>query len=94
MSQLRSRLAVTPLLPSDTAEGDWIEISPLGAYGACLRTAFNGLDRAGLAAVRDAPMPGTAADVARDAWPARLILQCADRSEARRPSRRTSEPAH
>jgi ornithine decarboxylase len=30
------------LLPDDVAEGDWIEIGQLGAYGACLRTGFNG----------------------------------------------------
>ncbi len=33
-------------LPDDIAEGDWIEIFQLGAYGACLRTGFNGFDRA------------------------------------------------
>ncbi|MBI3447134.1 MAG: type III PLP-dependent enzyme, partial [Magnetospirillum sp.] len=33
------------LLPADTAEGDWIEIGQLGAYGTCLRTAFNGFDQ-------------------------------------------------
>jgi ornithine decarboxylase len=43
-------------LPADVAEGDWIEIGQLGAYGACLRTAFNGFDRAELVEVRDAPM--------------------------------------
>ncbi len=30
------------VLPDDVAEGDWIELSQLGAYGACLRTGFNG----------------------------------------------------
>jgi len=40
-------------LPEDTAEGDWIEIGQLGAYGACLRTAFNGFDRARQVEVRD-----------------------------------------
>jgi ornithine decarboxylase len=30
------------MLPADAAEGDWIEIGQLGAYGACLRTGFNG----------------------------------------------------
>jgi ornithine decarboxylase len=30
-------------LPADADEGDWIEIGQLGAYGACLRTGFNGL---------------------------------------------------
>lgn len=32
------------MLPADVAEGDWIEIGQLGAYGACLRTGFNGFD--------------------------------------------------
>lgn len=44
------------LLPVDAREGDWIEIGQLGAYGACLRTAFNGFDRARLVEVRDRPM--------------------------------------
>ena len=48
------------VLPADTAEGDWIEIGQLGAYGACLRTGFNGFDRARLVAVRDAPLTATA----------------------------------
>ncbi len=30
------------LLPEDTQEGDWIEISQLGAYGAAMQTRFNG----------------------------------------------------
>jgi len=29
-------------LPKDIAEGDWIEIGQLGAYGATMRTGFNG----------------------------------------------------
>jgi len=51
-------------LPDDVREGDWIEIGQLGAYGACLRTAFNGFDRARLVEVRDPPLletPGYAA---------------------------------
>lgn len=43
-------------LPSDTAEGDWIEIGQMGAYGACLRTAFNGFDRVRMVEVRDRPL--------------------------------------
>jgi ornithine decarboxylase len=43
-------------LPSDIAEGDWIEIGQLGAYGGCLRTAFNGFDRARMVEVCDAPL--------------------------------------
>ena len=44
------------LLPEDAREGDWIEVGQLGAYGACLRTAFNGFDRARLVEVRDPPL--------------------------------------
>ena len=50
------------LLPVDVQEGDWIEIGQLGAYGSCLRTAFNGFDRACLVEVRDAPL-GQAVDM-------------------------------
>lgn len=42
------------MLPEDVAEGDWIEIGQLGAYGACLRTGFNGFDRARIVEVGDA----------------------------------------
>ncbi len=41
------------VLPDDVAEGDWIEIGQLGAYGACLRTAFNGFDHARIVEVTD-----------------------------------------
>jgi ornithine decarboxylase len=44
------------LLPADAEEGDWIEVGQLGAYGACLRTAFNGFDRAGMVEVADPPL--------------------------------------
>jgi ornithine decarboxylase len=43
-------------LPDDVREGDWIEIGQLGAYGAALRTAFNGFDRARLVDVGDPPL--------------------------------------
>jgi len=55
------------LLPEDIREGDWIEVGQLGAYGGCLRTAFNGFDRARMAEVRDQPLletPGHAEEVA------------------------------
>jgi len=48
------------ILPADVAEGDWIEIGQLGAYGSCLRTAFNGFDRAAIVEVCDPAMLGTA----------------------------------
>jgi ornithine decarboxylase len=48
------------MLPADVSEGDWIEIGQLGAYGTCLRTAFNGFDRAALVEVSDRAMLETA----------------------------------
>ena len=48
------------MLPNNVREGDWIEIGQLGAYGACLRTSFNGFDRAILAEVGDPAMLETA----------------------------------
>ncbi len=47
------------LLPADIGEGEWIEVGQLGAYGACLRTAFNGFDRLRTVEVRDRPMLAT-----------------------------------
>jgi ornithine decarboxylase len=44
------------MLPADVVEGDWIEIGQLGAYGGCLRTGFNGFDRARVVEVGDAAM--------------------------------------
>jgi ornithine decarboxylase len=43
-------------LPADMREGDWIELGQLGAYGACLRTGFNGFDSVLTAEVADPPM--------------------------------------
>jgi len=54
-------------LPADVREGDWIEIGQLGAYGASLRTAFNGFDRAHLVEVEDAPLLRTAGHPAFEA---------------------------
>ncbi len=47
------------MLPADAGEGDWIEIGQIGAYGAALRTAFNGFDRARLIEVSDPPLLST-----------------------------------
>lgn len=43
-------------LPADMREGDWIELGQLGAYGACLRTGFNGFGKAEVVEVADPPM--------------------------------------
>lgn len=47
------------LLPNDIDEGDWIELGQLGAYGACLRTGFNGFGGADLVEVASPPMLAT-----------------------------------
>jgi len=50
------RMAGPFMLPADVKAGDWIELGQLGAYGSCLRTAFNGFDHARLVEVTDAPL--------------------------------------
>ncbi len=47
------------LLPADMREGDWVELGQLGAYGACLRTRFNGFDSTLTVDVADPPMLAT-----------------------------------
>jgi ornithine decarboxylase len=44
------------MLPPDTAEGDWIEIGQIGAYGTSLKTDFNGFSDVILREVRDRPL--------------------------------------
>ncbi|MBP2298501.1 type III PLP-dependent enzyme [Azospirillum picis] len=46
-------------LAADVKAGDWIELGQLGAYGSCLRTAFNGFDQARMVEVSDAPLLAT-----------------------------------
>ena len=43
-------------LPADAKVGDYIEIGMLGAYGAAMKTAFNGFDAAGVVIAADEPM--------------------------------------
>ncbi|MBA3055101.1 MAG: type III PLP-dependent enzyme, partial [Sphingomonadales bacterium] len=43
-------------LPDDIAAGDYIEIGMLGAYGAAMRTRFNGFGAGEVVEVSDAPM--------------------------------------
>jgi ornithine decarboxylase len=47
------------LLPEDIDEGDWIELGQLGAYGACLRTRFNGFEGGATVEVADRPLLAT-----------------------------------
>ena len=44
------------MLPEDVKAGDWIEIGMLGAYGAAMRTAFNGFGSGEAVTVTDEPM--------------------------------------
>ena len=44
------------VLPAEIAAGDYIEIGMLGAYGAAMKTAFNGFDAVAVAEVADEPM--------------------------------------
>jgi ornithine decarboxylase len=43
-------------LPADIGAGDYIEIGMLGAYGAAMRTAFNGFGQGAVVEVTDEPM--------------------------------------
>ena len=43
-------------LPADTRAGDYIEIGMLGAYGAAMKTAFNGFGESEVHEVSDEPM--------------------------------------
>ncbi len=43
-------------LPADIKAGDYVEIGMLGAYGAAMRTAFNGFGQGEAIAVSDEPM--------------------------------------
>ena len=44
------------MLPADVGVGDYIEIGMLGAYGAAMRTGFNGFTSEASIEVEDAPM--------------------------------------
>jgi len=44
------------MLPEDIQAGDWIEIGMLGAYGAAMKTGFNGFGTAEVSIVEDEPM--------------------------------------
>ena len=60
-------------LPADVGVGDYIEIGMLGAYGAALRTAFNGFGQSETVVVDDEPMASMYAAQAPDAVPANVV---------------------
>lgn len=54
------------VLPADTKAGDYIEIGMLGAYGAAMRTAFNGFGGGEVVEVADEPMATQYSGTRRD----------------------------
>ncbi|WP_260923037.1 type III PLP-dependent enzyme [Novosphingobium sp. 9] len=44
------------VLPAGIKAGDWIEVGMLGAYGAAMRTAFNGFGQGDVVVTTDEPM--------------------------------------
>lgn len=44
------------MLPAEIKAGDWIEVGMLGAYGAAMKTAFNGFGSCEVVIVSDEPM--------------------------------------
>lgn len=50
------------LLPADVRAGDYIEVGMLGAYGAAMRTAFNGFGSGETVIALDEPMESAYAD--------------------------------
>ncbi|MEQ1542752.1 MAG: type III PLP-dependent enzyme [Novosphingobium sp.] len=54
------------MLPADIKAGDYIEIGMLGAYGAAMKTAFNGFGQAAAIEVADEPMASQYTGTRRD----------------------------
>ena len=52
------------MLPDDVKVGDYIEIGMLGAYGAAMRTGFNGFTSEAVIEVEDEPMASLYAEPA------------------------------
>lgn len=54
------------MLPADIKAGDYIEIGMLGAYGAAMKTAFNGFGQAAAIEAEDEPMASQYTGTRRD----------------------------
>ena len=52
----KGRGATRRPVPADIQAGDWIEVGMLGAYGAAMKTRFNGFGMAEAVIVEDEPM--------------------------------------
>ncbi|MES1197277.1 MAG: type III PLP-dependent enzyme [Pseudomonadota bacterium] len=78
--------AGTFMLPSDTREGDLIEIGMLGAYGSAMATRFNGFGDTVTITSQDAPWPTLFVDVVEEAAAAPNVVQLS------RPKRKSRRP--
>lgn len=61
-------------LPADVAAGDYLEIGMLGAYGAAMRTAFNGFGSDETVIVEDEPMVSLYVGEAAERAPAKNVV--------------------
>ncbi len=61
------------LLPADVQAGDYVEIGMLGAYGAAMRTAFNGFGSGKTMVVDDEPMTSLYLDDAIEPVPSNVV---------------------
>ena len=61
------------LLPADVGAGDYIEIGMLGAYGAAMRTEFNGFGSGDTAVVDDEPMASLYTGAPERALPSNVV---------------------
>lgn len=61
-------------LPDDVKPGDYIEIGMLGAYGAAMKTAFNGFDEVLVFEVADEPMASQYRGRPREERPAANVV--------------------
>ena len=62
-------------LPADIRAGDYIEIGMLGAYGAAMRTAFNGFGSDQTVIVDDEPMTSLYCEQAEEQAPASNVVK-------------------
>lgn len=79
------------LLPDDVREGDWIEITQLGSYGAAMRTAFNGFYSDTMVAI--VPPRGFTAEARKDVRTIHLHDNLPARRVARNGVRKNAEGA-
>ena len=61
------------MLPADVQAGDYIEIGMLGAYGAAMRTAFNGFGAGTTRIVADEPMTSLYLDEELEPVPSNVV---------------------